>query len=118
MAALIASLTAVYVNMRGDSRQHAPPIAQVTAPAVALAAQGEGQAAKPHPMRFLKPGRIAVNRNGAHFGNADWRFAVEADGQSLFVFEQGDPGQGVVDAGERRKSRWRFLRVLFLRIAG
>lgn len=86
-AALIASLTAVYVNTRGE-RQAAPQqVAQPSAPpatAPALAAASAG----PRTM-YLRLDRIAVQHDGS-VGTTDWRFAVELDGQPLFVFQQDE----------------------------
>lgn len=93
-AALIASLTAVYVNVRGDKASDKPPIA---------AAQKDDTAtsAKPLPplpsdKLQLQLDRISVQHDGS-IGTTDWRFAVEADGQPLFVFQQ----DGLDDTGGR-----------------
>lgn len=87
-AALIASLTAVYVNTRGDRQatpqQVAQPSVQQSAPAPALVAESAG----PRTVH-LRLDRIAVQHDGS-VGTTDWRFAVELDGQPLFVFQQDD----------------------------
>ena len=87
-AALIASLTAVYVNTRGE-RQAAPhQVAQPSAPAPAGAPALV--AASPGPRTVhLRLDRVAVQHDGS-VGTTDWRFAVELDGQPLFVFQQDD----------------------------
>jgi hypothetical protein len=80
-AALIAALTTVYINVRGDKSPHVPVVATVaatprpTAPAAATL--------------HLRVDRIAVQHDGS-IGTTDWRFAVSADGQPLFVFAQDD----------------------------
>jgi len=86
-AALIASLTAVYVNLRND---RAPP-----APAAVVAQQAPARAAAtparetPKPIdRFLvRVDRIAVEHDGSP-GTTDWRFTVEAVDEALFAFQQ------------------------------
>lgn len=87
-AALIASLTAVYVNTRGDRQatpqQVAQPSVQPPAPAPAPVAESAG----PRTVH-LRLDRIAVQHDGS-VGTTDWRFAVELDGQPLFVFQQDD----------------------------
>ena len=80
-AALIAALTTVYVNVRGD---RSPAVAQVKATASNRAAA----VAPPRRLR-LQVDRIAVQHDGS-IGTTDWRFAVAADGQPLFVFAQDD----------------------------
>lgn len=93
-AALIASLTAVYVNLRGDKGDK--PVAQAAAPK-----DGASQAAKPLPPApagklQVRLDRIAVQHDGS-IGTTDWRFAIEADGQPLLVFRQ----DGLDDTGGR-----------------
>jgi hypothetical protein len=80
-AALIAALTTVYVNVRGDKSSHSAPAA---ATAVASAARTTAPAAVTLRLRV---DRIAVQHDGS-IGTTDWRFAVTADGQPLFVFAQ------------------------------
>ncbi len=93
-AALIASLTAVYVNVRNDRAAAAPaPTAQSAAPAapadVPKAVTPPVEAPKP-PERFrLQLDRIAVRHDGA-MGTANWRFTVEADGEPLLAFVADD----------------------------
>ena len=79
-AALIAALTTVYVNVRGDKSSHSGPATT----AVASAPRTTAPAAV--TMR-LRVDRIAVQHDGS-IGTTDWRFAVTADGQPLFVFAQ------------------------------
>jgi hypothetical protein len=91
-AALIASLTAVYVNLRSDRDAPPPaPPAVSAAPATAAASQpGPPAPATAQPLRLrLRLDRIAVRHDGS-VGTTDWRFAVEVDGQPLFVFRQDD----------------------------
>lgn len=101
-AALIAALTTVYVNLRNDLRDEPAP------PAVVAGATPD----KPEPAKPSQPQtiqlqlqRIAVQQDGA-VGNADWRFAVEADGQPLFAFEQdamtSEGGRNIVVAANDR----------------
>ncbi|HJR73177.1 MAG TPA: hypothetical protein VJ806_06020 [Luteimonas sp.] len=85
-AALIASLTAVYVNLRGD--KEGKPAAQTLAPKTETA-----QAAKTPTLLSdklqVQLDRIAVQHDGS-IGTTDWRFAIEADGQPLLVFREDD----------------------------
>ena len=101
-AALIAALTTVYVNLRNDLRDDTAP------PAVVASATP----AKPEPAKPVQPQtvqlqlqRIAVQQDGA-VGNADWRFAIEADGQPLFAFQQdamtAEGGRNIVVAANDR----------------
>lgn len=93
-AALIASLTAVYVNTRGD-RQAAPQ--QVSQPVASQAAASAPAPAASLPRAaHLRLDRIAVQHDGS-MGTTDWRFAVELDDQPLFVFQQ----DGLDDTGGR-----------------
>jgi hypothetical protein len=93
-AALIAALTTVYVNVRGDKAPHTTR----TAPVVAA----QTVAAVPRKLR-LQVERIAVQDDGS-IGTTDWRFAVAADGQPLFVFGADDlddtGGRNVVLPGD------------------
>lgn len=85
-AALIAALTGVYVNLRGDNA--APKPEQTTAATPAPAKSAATPQRKPEKFR-LQLDRIAVQHDGT-VGTTDWRFAVEANGQPLFVFQQDD----------------------------
>jgi hypothetical protein len=95
-AALIASLTAVYVNLRHDRAEQAPK-QEVAAPA---------PQAKPAPPQAETPrvvdrwrvvvDRIAVEHDGSP-GDTDWRFTIEADDDALFAFQQ----DGLDDTGGR-----------------
>ncbi|MDN5780715.1 MAG: hypothetical protein L0H23_01610 [Luteimonas sp.] len=84
-AALIASLTAVYVNVRSD-RQAAPQ--PVAAPPAAVASPLAPESTAPRAAH-LRLDRIAVQHDGS-MGTTDWRFAIELDDQPLFVFQQDD----------------------------
>ena len=79
-AALIAALTTVYVNVRGDKSS------QPTAAATTVASAPRAMAPAAVTLR-LRVDRIAVQHDGS-IGTTDWRFAVTADGQPLFVFAQ------------------------------
>ena len=79
-AALIAALTTVYVNVRGDKASHS----RQATPTVASAPRTAAPAAVTLRLRV---DRIAVQHDGS-IGTTDWRFAVTADGQPLFVFAQ------------------------------
>ncbi|MGN7725839.1 hypothetical protein ACTJIL_08490 [Luteimonas sp. 22616] len=95
-AALIASLTAVYVNTRGD-RQAAPQqVSASSAPQVVASAPALAAAASVPRTAHLRLDRIAVQHDGS-MGTTDWRFAVELDDQPLFVFQQ----DGLDDTGGR-----------------
>ena len=105
-AALLAALTTVYVNIRNDLKGDAaaPPVAVAEAKP---AERKPEQPASPQQLR-LQLQRVAVQQDGA-VGNADWRFAVEADGQPLFVFEQdsmtSEGGRNIVVVGEDRDAQ-------------
>lgn len=82
-AALIAALTTVYINVRGD--KHAD-----SKPAVATSAvDAKPQSAPVSDKLRLQVERIAVQHDGSP-GTTDWRFTVEADNEPLFAFEQED----------------------------
>ena len=87
-AALIAALTTVYVNVRGD---HPPPPQSAAATTVATPAARQPVASVVQAARKLQlqVDRIAVQHDGSP-GTTDWRFTVEADGEPLFVFSQDD----------------------------
>jgi hypothetical protein len=87
-AALIAALTTVYVNVRGD---HPPPPQPAAATTVATPAARQPVAPVVQAARKLQlqVDRIAVQHDGSP-GTTDWRFTVEADGEPLFVFSQDD----------------------------
>lgn len=102
-AALLAALTTVYINIRNDLKNDAPAPAAIVAQAKPATAKLE-QPALPQQLR-LQLQRIAVQQDGA-VGNADWRFAIEADGQPLFAFQQesmtSEGGRNIVVVGEDR----------------
>lgn len=78
-AALIAALTTVYINVRGDKSSQPTPSA---------AAAASPRRTPPAAITLrLKVDRIAVQHDGS-IGTTDWRFSVSADGQPLFVFAQ------------------------------
>jgi hypothetical protein len=89
-AALIAALTTVYVNVRGnkdESAQQAPAAASAAAPATP-ATPTTPASNTPERVR-LALDRIAVEHDGSP-GTTDWRFTVEADGEPLFAFQQDE----------------------------
>jgi len=99
-AALIASLTAVYVNVRGDRATPAPQQqSQAAAPAKAAAAPARAEAKRIDRWN-LHVDRIAVEHDGSP-GTTDWRFTVEADGDALFAFQQDE----LDDTGGRNVAR-------------
>ena len=77
--ALIAALTTIYINVRGDKQADDKPAATVAAAAAKPAAVSD-------KLR-LQVERIAVEHDGSP-GTTDWRFTVEADNEPLFAFEQ------------------------------
>ena len=86
LAALIAALTGVYVNLRDDKTAPEPAHTAAATPAQTKSpAAPQRKAEKFH----LQLDRIAVQHDGT-VGTTDWRFAVEANGQPLFVFQQDD----------------------------
>lgn len=87
-AALIAALTTVYVNVRGD-RQPQPQPAVATSAATPATRQAVAPVAQLARKLQLQVDRIAVQHDGSP-GTTDWRFTVEADGEPLFVFSQDD----------------------------
>lgn len=86
-AALIAALTTVYVNVR-DKAADKPATAVVAPKSDAPAATKPSSPAMSDQLH-LRLDRIAVQHDGS-LGTTDWRFAVEADDQPLFVFQQDD----------------------------
>lgn len=84
IAALLAALTTVYVNVRGDQPRPERTVV-VAAPAAPAAAP-----ARTTPERLqLQVDRIAVQHDGS-VGTTDWRFEVQVEGEPLFVFGQDD----------------------------
>lgn len=102
-AALLAALTTVYVNIRNDLKDEPATPPAVTAPLTPATAT-PAEPAEPQQLR-LQLQRVAVQHDGA-VGTADWRFAVEADGQPLFSFEQesmtSEGGRNILVLGEDR----------------
>ncbi|HZV39472.1 MAG TPA: hypothetical protein VFF96_12060 [Pseudoxanthomonas sp.] len=105
-AALLAALTTVYVNVRDDVRGKPTPVAQA-APQAPAAHAAPAPLAGPQKLQLTLQ-RVAVQHDG-EMGTADWRFAVEADGQPLFAFEQDalndEGGRNVVVADDLKKAR-------------
>lgn len=81
-AALVAALTTLYVNVQRDRAARAPVQAAHAPPAVAAVPVAASRVR-------LRIDRIAVLHDGS-IGTTDWRFAVTADGQPVFVFTQDD----------------------------
>ncbi len=103
-AALIAALTTVYVNVRGDKAAPAPA-AEAAKSAVDASRAGAPASADPFPRGAdervrLTVERIAVEHDGSP-GTTDWRFTVEADGEPVFAFQQ----DGLDDHGGRNIAR-------------
>ena len=102
-AALLAALTTVYVNIRNDLKDEPATPPAVTTPSLPVPAKPVEPAA-PQQLR-LQLQRVAVQQDGA-VGTADWRFAIEADGQPLFSFEQesmtSEGGRNILVLGEDR----------------
>ena len=102
-AALLAALTTVYINVRNDLKGEAAAPPAIVTEAKPVEAKPE-QPVLPQQLR-LQLQRVAVQQDGA-VGSADWRFAVEADGQPLFAFEQdsmtSEGGRNIVVVSEDR----------------
>ena len=94
-AALIASLTAVYVNLRHDRAEQAPK-QQVAAPAQQAKPAPQPEAPRVVDRWRLVVDRISVEHDGSP-GDTDWRFTIEADDDALFAFQQ----DGLDDTGGR-----------------
>jgi hypothetical protein len=90
-AALIAALTTVYVNVRGDKDapvQQRPSAAAASATSAQAAPTPVSASIAPARVR-LSVERIAVEHDGSP-GTTDWRFTVEADGEPLLAFQQDE----------------------------
>ena len=102
-AALLAAMTTVYVNVRNDLKGEPATPPAIIAPVTPLPTKPELPAA-PQELQ-LRLQRIAVQHDGA-VGTADWRFAIEADGQPLFAFEQdsmtSEGGRNILVVAEDR----------------
>ncbi|HLM54299.1 MAG TPA: hypothetical protein VK325_12090 [Pseudoxanthomonas sp.] len=107
-AALLAALTTLYVNLRNDLNP-APAAAPVpvAAPHTSVQAPEPPTPAQPQVL-CLQLQRISVQQDGA-VGSADWRFAVEADGDPLFTLEQeglnAKGGRNIVVVDQARQAR-------------
>jgi len=105
-AALLAALTTVYVNVRNDLKDEpaTPPAVVASAKPADVPRQAP---AVPRQLQ-LRLQRIAVQHDGA-VGSADWRFAIEADGQPLFAFQQdsmtSEGGRNIVVVGADRDAK-------------
>lgn len=89
LAALIAALTGVYVNLRDDKAPPEPARTSAAAPSIPLVEVLPAPPQRKAEKFRLQLDRIAVQHDGT-VGTTDWRFAVEANGQPLFVFQQDD----------------------------
>lgn len=94
-AALLASLTAVYVNLRHDRDDRAPQ-QQVAAQAPSKSATQAAPAPRVVDRWRIVVDRIAVEHDGSA-GDTDWRFTIEAEDDALFAFQQ----DGLDDTGGR-----------------
>lgn len=103
-AALLAALTTVYVNVRNDLKGETTTPPAIVAPVTKPVETRPEAPPAPQDLR-LQLKRVAVQQDGA-MGSADWRFAIEADGQPLFAFEQdsmtSEGGRNIVVVGEDR----------------
>jgi hypothetical protein len=98
-AALIAALTTVYVNVRGNKDEPAQQPSTPAAAAAPTATPPAPTAIAPEHVQ-LSLDRIAVEHDGSP-GTTDWRFTVEADGEPLFAFQQDE----LDDQGGRNVAR-------------
>jgi hypothetical protein len=98
-AALIAALTTVYVNVRGNKDEPAQQPSTAAAAAAPTATPPAPTAIAPEHVQ-LSLDRIAVEHDGSP-GTTDWRFTVEADGEPLFAFQQDE----LDDQGGRNVAR-------------
>lgn len=103
-AALLAALTTVYVNVRSDLKGETATPPAIVAPVTRPVETRPEAPVAPLDLR-LQLKRVAVQQDGA-MGSADWRFAIEADGQPLFAFEQdsmtSEGGRNIVVVGDDR----------------
>jgi hypothetical protein len=87
-AALIAALTTVYVNVRGNRNEPVQQAPVAATPVTPSAPTTTAASIAPERVR-LSLDRIAVEHDGSP-GTTDWRFTVEADGEPLFAFQQDE----------------------------
>lgn len=86
LAALIAALTTVYINVRNDNKTAQPAVSAQTAPAVApdKVAITQLQPALPRSNAVdLRLDRIRVDNDGT-MGTTDWTFDIKNGERSLF----------------------------------
>lgn len=93
-AALIASLTAVYVNLRHERDDRASQ--QQVAPQTQAKPATQASAPRVVDRWRIVVDRIAVEHDGSP-GDTDWRFTIEAEDDALFAFQQ----DGLDDTGGR-----------------
>jgi hypothetical protein len=98
-AALIAALTTVYVNVRGNRNEPVQQAPVAATPVTPSAPTTTAASIAPERVR-LSLDRIAVEHDGSP-GTTDWRFTVEADGEPLFAFQQDE----LDDQGGRNVAR-------------
>lgn len=83
-AALVAALTAVYVNVRSIPNAPPSPTPTMTSTSAAVVAPVTPFKASPSPnRRVLRLERIQVVSDGS-MGSTDWRFVVEVNDHPLF----------------------------------
>jgi hypothetical protein len=85
-AALIAAVSTLYVNLRGESSAPTAPVVAVVAPATPVEAPAAAAPTAPAGPRLLRLrlDRVQVENDGS-VGSTDWRFQVFADEQPLFT---------------------------------
>jgi hypothetical protein len=86
-AALVAALSTLYVNLRGEPPAPEAPVVAVVAPTVAPAPPEAAPAPTPPtgPRTLnLRLDRVQVDNDGS-VGTTDWTFQVSADEQPLFT---------------------------------
>jgi hypothetical protein len=84
-AALVAALSTLYVNLRGEKATPAAPVVAVVAPATPAPAPDAVAAAPVGPRVLrLRLDRVQVDDDGS-VGDTDWTFQVFADERPLFT---------------------------------
>src|SRR5688572_10246130 len=87
-AALIAAVSTLYVNLRGDARPASPPVAVVQPVVVPAEVEATSAPAPPAPVApqamTVRLDRVQVGRDGS-VGSTDWSFQVNANEKPLFA---------------------------------
>src|SRR5687767_120949 len=85
-AALIAAVSTLYVNLRGDAPSSPPPAAVVQPVAAPVEAAAASVPAPPAPLApqvmTVRLDRVQVERDGS-VGSTDWSFQVNANDKPL-----------------------------------